>query len=206
MSLEPLLNELEQKDMVQTLILNGSTKKNGDTEALINAFVSRLEGEVRVVSAYNDIAPCTDCRYCWENTGCALKDEWQDVYNFLKTCDIVVLASPIWFSSLSGPMLNMASRIQSVFSAEYFQKQKLISKEKNGVIILVGAQPETKDIPTQTALGIMKHMNVRRSNVKMIYSLETNTLPAEQDQMALEKCREVAALLNLSQPKEMLLY
>jgi len=184
--------------MMQTLIINGSKKKNGDTEALINAFVSHLNGEVRIVSAYNDIAPCTDCRYCWENTGCALEDEWQDVYNFLKNCDTIVLASPIWFSSLSGPMLNMASRIQSVFAAEHFQKKRLISKEKNGVIVLVGAQPETKDIPTQTALGIMKHMNVRRSNVEMIYSLETNALPAEQDQTALKKCREIAASLNQS--------
>jgi len=198
MPLEPLLAELEQNATMQTLIFNGSPKKNGDTEALINAFASDLKGEVRIISVHNDIAPCTDCRYCWENTGCSIKDEMQDVYNFLETCDTVVFASPIWFSSLSGPLLNMASRIQSVFAADYFQKKTLLPKEKNGVIILVGAQPETKDIPTQTALGIMRYMNVRRSGVEIIYSLKTNILPAEQDLMALEKCREVAASLNQS--------
>jgi len=181
---------------MQTLIFNGSTKKNGDTEALVDAFASHLKGEVRIITAYSDIAPCTDCRYCWENIGCSQKDDMQDIYSFLETCDVVVLASPIWFSSLSGPLLNMASRIQSVFAAGYFQKKLLLKKEKKGVIILVGAQPETKDAPTETALGIMKYMNVHRPTVETIYSLNTNALPAEQDVMALKKCREVASSLN----------
>ena len=181
---------------MQTLVFNGSTKKNGDTEALINAFVSRIKGEVRIISAYSDIAPCTDCRYCWENIGCSKNDEMQDIYSYLESCDVVVLASPIWFSSLSGPLLNMASRIQSVFAARYFQKKHLLKKEKKGVIILVGAQPETKDVPTATALGIMRYMNVHCPSVETIYSLNTNALPAEQDMMAIKKCHEVAASLT----------
>ena len=181
---------------MQTLIFNGSPKRNGDTEALIDAFATHLKGEVKILSFYNDIHPCDDCRHCWEHTGCAVEDEMQDVYRYLETCDNVVLASPIWFSSLSGPLLNMASRMQSIWAVSYFQKKRLITKEKKGVILLVGAQPETKDIPTQTALGIMKYMNVHRPSVEVIYSLETNTLPAGKDLAALEKCRRAAESLN----------
>ncbi|MCL2447173.1 MAG: flavodoxin family protein [Oscillospiraceae bacterium] len=181
---------------MQTLIFNGSPKKNGDTQALINAFVSRLHGEVKIISVCNNIAPCNDCRHCWENIGCSIQDDMQDIYAFLSTCDVVALASPIWFSSLSGPLLNMASRLQMLWAAGYFQQKHLLPKEKKGIIMLVGAQPETMDVPAQTALGIMKHMNVRRQSVEIIYSLETNTLPADKDLVALRKCREIAESLN----------
>jgi len=184
---------------MQTLILNGSTRKNGDTEALLHAFVSRLNGEVMVVSSGNDISPCVDCRYCWENLGCAIKDEMQAVYQFLETCDTIVFASPIWFSSLSGPLLNLASRMQAVFAASRFQNKKLLGKEKKGVILLVGAQPETKEVPTQMALSIMKYFNVQRASVSIVYSLDTNHLPASQDEIALEQCREIAETLNRQQ-------
>ena len=188
----------ESRESLKTLILNGSPKKNGDTEALVRELASHLSGEVRIISCCNDIRPCNDCRYCWVNIGCSIDDEMQDVYKFLEECSNIVIASPIWFSSISGPLLNIASRIQSVFAASYFQNKKLLLKEKKGVIIIVGAQQETKEIPTQIALGILKYMNVHRPSVTKIYSLDTNNLPAEKDEAALKKCREVAKMLNES--------
>ena len=123
----------------------------------------------------------------------------QNIYEYLEDYDNVVFASPIWFSSLSGHFLNLASRIQSIWAAGYFQKKTILHKEKNGVIILVGAEgakPETFAIPDKTALGIMKYFNVHRPSVERIYSLDTNNLPSAKDEAALKKCREVAEILN----------
>lgn len=89
---------------MKTLLLFGSLKKNGDTAALAGAFVRHLEGEVRTLSASSSISPCLDCRFCWSHPGCSIPDEMQDVVPYWKECDNVVLASPIWFSSLSGPL------------------------------------------------------------------------------------------------------
>jgi len=181
---------------MQTLIFNGSPKINGDTDVLVNKLAFHLTGDVKIISLHNNISPCIDCRYCWENIGCAINDEMQDIYKFLETCDNVVFASPIWFSSLSGPLLNLTSRIQAVFAARYFQKKQLLLKQKKGVVILVGAQLETKDIPTQIAIAIMKYFNVHRPSVSKIYSLDTNNTPAANDKAALEQCHRVADLLN----------
>lgn len=150
---------------MKTLIFNGSPKKNGDTETLIKKLTSCLVGEVKIVSCRDDIQPCNDCRYCWTNIGCSINDEMQDVYYFMKECDNIIFASPIWFSSLSGPSLNLASRIQSIWASKYFQKKIILQKEKKGVIILVGAQIETVYIPDKTALSILKYMNVHRPSV-----------------------------------------
>ena len=181
---------------MKTLILNGSPKKDGDTVALINEFTKHLIGEVRTLSCFSDISPCTDCRFCWNNPGCSIQDEMQDIYPYLDECDNVVLASPIWFSSLSGPLLNLASRIQTLFAAGFFRGESRNVKQKNGVIILVGAEKGTETIPARNALTIMKFLNVRRPCVSSVYSLDTNNVPAEKDEKALKQAREAVAMLN----------
>lgn len=181
---------------MKTLILNGSPKKGGDTAALINEMAKNLIGEVKILSHLDEISPCIDCRFCWQNLGCCINDKMQEVYPYLDECDNVVLASPIWFSSLSGPLLNISSRIQTLFAATYFRGETKKSNVKSGVIILVGAQKGTETIPTANALTIMKYMNVRRPCVATVYSLDTNNIPAEQDATAMKNAREAALLLN----------
>ena len=181
---------------MKTLIINGSPKKHGDTDALVKELHRHLHGDVMVVSHEDGIAPCCDCRYCWTHTGCAVDDKMQEVYPFLHACDNVVLTSPIWFSSLSGVLLNVCSRIQTLWAAGYFRKEDLRIKPKEGVIIMVGAQEGTELMPTQNALTIMRYMNVRREGVEMIYSLDTNNIPAHEDESALARCRAVAEGLN----------
>lgn len=180
---------------MKTLIINGSPKKNGDTAALVNEFARHLEGDVRIVSAFDNIAPCCDCRFCWNHSGCAIQDGMQEIYRYLAECDNVALASPIWFSSLSGPMLSIASRFQTLFCAR-FRRGETIEPKKNGVLILAGAERGTEVIPAQIASTIAKHMGVRRPFVASVYSLDTDRLPACRDETALRQAREAARLLN----------
>jgi multimeric flavodoxin WrbA len=181
---------------MKTLIFNGSPKRNGDTAALVHELAAYLSGEVKILSVDDNISPCIDCRYCWEHAGCTVNDEMQTIYPYLAECDNIVIASPIWFSSLSGPLLTMASRVQTNWAGAFFRKQPVTGRVKNGVIILVGAEPGTEVIPTQTALTIMKHMYVDRPGVITIYSLDTNNRPAAQDDNALAACRSAAKTLN----------
>lgn len=180
---------------MKTLIINGSPKKDGDTTALVNELTKHLEGEYKILSCCSDIAPCNDCRFCWETDGCSINDEMQEVYEYLDKCDNVVIASPIWFSSLSGPTLNISSRVQTLWCSSYFRNIKK-DATKNGVIILVGAQSGTEKIPEKTALTIMKYMYVKRPCIATIYSLDTNNISAKDDQIALKNVREAALLLN----------
>lgn len=182
---------------IKTLILNGSPKKNGDTEVLVNEFTKSLIGEVKIISCFSDISPCIDCRFCWANSGCSIKDEMQEVYSYLDECDNIVIASPIWFSSLSGSLLNLSSRIQTRFVARYFRNETEAMKKKNSVIILAGAEMGTEIMPTKIALTIFKFMDVDRASVQKIYSLDTNKVHASQDINALKEYLQVAEYLNI---------
>jgi len=181
---------------MKTLIVNGSTRKGGDTETLVSELMRHLDGEIKLLTHKSAIAPCSDCRHCWTKEGCAMQDEMQEVYAFLRNCDNVVLASPIWFSSLSGPMLNIASRIQMLYATNAFRNIPFTMTPKNGVAILTGGEPSTAANPKQTILTIMKFMGVRRPIAAEVCSLLTNDIPAKSDTQALTDAREAALLLN----------
>jgi len=183
--------------MMKTLILNGSPKANGDTAALIDEMSKHLQGEVSVVSSvFNNINPCVDCRYCREHSGCAIDDDMQEIYKFIKDCDNIIIASPIWFSELSGPLLNIGSRFQTYFAANYFRNEPPnVNKLKNGVLILVGAQSDTEKKAVSTAYTLFRLMNALPC-IASVFSLDTNNVPAIDDLAAMNKIRNTAVLLN----------
>lgn len=181
---------------MKTLIINGSPRKNGDAAALIDQLMLHLEGEVRVISCYDNISPCIDCRYCWKNDGCALQDDMQAVYAYLADCDNIVLASPIWFSSLSGPALNLGSRFQRYFASRFFQKKPPALKPKKGLLIFVGGQPGTEEMPARNAVTILRNANVLKDEITVVSSMLTDKIPAKDDKKAHEQLRLEAQRLN----------
>ena len=124
---------------MKTLIFNGSPRKNGDTATLIGAVKKELKGEFMQIDAYyTDISPCIDCRICREKSGCVVNDGMTLVYKYLEECDNVLIASPMYFSELTGKLLDVASRLQTYISARRFRKEKTNLSRKKGAVILTG--------------------------------------------------------------------
>ena len=169
---------------MKTLILNGSPRKHGDTAALLKLFSERMEGEIKIINAYEaDIAACIDCRYCKNVPECTLDDGMQDIYRYLAECDNVVIASPVYFGSLTGKLLCLISRLQVYFWAGFFRKEQLIAKPKKGGIILVGGGSggaDTAVVAAKEALSLMRCEEV----FPMITSMKTDRIRAMED----EKC------------------
>lgn len=171
---------------MKTLIFNGSPRINGDTEILLKIVKENIVGEFKIVNAYRcQIFACVDCRYCWENTGCAIEDEMQEVYNYIQECDNILIASPIYFSEITGKMLDVGSRLQTYFCAKFFRKEIPIAKEKRGAVILVGGGDGHMEKAYETACTLLHHMNCRNIH-PLVSSHNTNVRPAIEDGVALE--------------------
>lgn len=167
--------------MTKTLILNGSPREKGNTVSLIDRLTGKIAGEYRVVDTYRcDISPCLDCRYCGENNGCAINDEMQEIYQYIQECDNILIASPLYFSELTGRLLDVGSRLQTFFCARFFRKEEPIIKSKKGAIILVGGGDGNID----TACTLLHHMNCYNIH-KAVYSHNTNRRPAIDDENVL---------------------
>lgn len=176
---------------MKTLIINGSPRINGDTESLINIIKEEITGEYKIVNSYRcNISPCVDCRYCWENSGCAIDDEMQEVYDYIQECDNILIASPIYFSELTGKLLDVGSRLQTYFCAKYFRKETPITKSKKGAVILVGGGDGHLDKAYETACVLLHHMNCY-DIYEMVSSHNTNDRPSLKDECALSGVKSI---------------
>ncbi len=181
---------------MQTLILNGSPRKNGDTSALISHLRKYLTGEIIEISAYYDnISPCIDCRRCKESGICVIPDKMQDIYKIIETSDNIIIASPLYFSELTGRLLDVASRLQTYYYGMQKNGGHPVKKPKRGAVILVGGGEGDPQIAYATAVRILHYMKVKEIH-PLICSHRTDEIPAAEDAAVLAKIAGLAEFLT----------
>ena len=114
------------------LILNGSPRSNGNTAAMVAAFVegaSENGHNITVVPVcQKKIAGCLACEYCHtKGEGkCVQKDDMQEVYHVLTEAEMIVLASPIYYHSVTGQLQCAINRIYALDKPKKLKKAALI--------------------------------------------------------------------------------
>ncbi len=128
---------------MKTLVLFGSPRGSGHTKQMLRLFIDNLDGEHKIIDAYkyyrsdNPVSPCIDCRHCWKNPACVIKDSMSEVYKYIEQCDNVVFATPIYFYGLPAPLKIIIDRFQ-VYWASVKRKDKPNICEKKAVLLLSG--------------------------------------------------------------------
>lgn len=179
----------------KTLIINGSPHKNGDTSYIVNQIKRKLNGEIEEIFPYFDnIKPCIDCRYCWKEEGCAIKDDMEKIYK--DDYDTIIVASPIYMFNVTPPLFSIITRLNAIWSNEYFLNKKYLFKEKQGILVLTGGGSGSPKHALEMAKLMFKFLNAKFDiEKKYIYSLNTNNIPACEDEevkkMIREKIREI---------------
>lgn len=181
---------------MKTLIINGSPRKKGDSMTLVNEMIKYIDGEVKIIHTYyDDISPCVDCRFCWDNEGCCIDDNMQEVYKLLDEVDNVIIASPLYFSELTGKLLSFASRLQTFWVRRCIKKDPTFKlKEKNGVIIITGGGDGSPDPAIARSNIILGHINAKA--IGTVLSLQTNEIPSYLDKESLSEAKELSLELN----------
>ncbi len=100
--------------------MNGSPRLNGNTAELLRAFT---EGAIEVghsVTQFDlqkmDIHPCLGCCKGGKNpdSPCVQKDDMLKIYPAYKEADLVVLASPLYYWTISGQLKAAFDRLFAV--------------------------------------------------------------------------------------------
>lgn len=102
------------------IILNGSPRKKGNTSALVQAFAKGAESVGNIVTEFfldsMDIHPCKGCFGGGKNpdSPCVQKDDMDKIYPVYKDADIVVLATPLYYWTVSGQLKCAFDRLFAV--------------------------------------------------------------------------------------------
>lgn len=97
------------------LILSGSPRKGGNSDVLCDRFLAGAEQAgnrcEKVFIRDKKIAPCVGCYYC-ENSGgeCVQKDDMEELLQKMVDCDVLVLASPVYFYAIAAQIKAVIDR------------------------------------------------------------------------------------------------
>ena len=117
---------------MKILVLNGSPRPNGNTAALVSAFVEGAKEnghEVTVVPVcQKKIAGCLACEYCHtKGEGrCIQQDDMQEVYPLMEEAEMLVLASPVYYHSFTGQLQCAINRIYALDKPKSLKKAALL--------------------------------------------------------------------------------
>lgn len=108
------------------LVLMTSPRKNGNTGRLTDAFIQgaiKKGHNIRIFYSSNQIVnPCIGCQYCVSHNGkCVQVDDMQEIYTAFEKADVVVLASPLYFHSISAQLKIIIDRLYAVGSYKSFE-------------------------------------------------------------------------------------
>ena len=181
---------------MKTLIINGSPRKDGDTVALINALKKHLKGDVLELNPFYDtIAPCNDCRGCWKKPMCIIRDDMDTVY--ADDYDVLVIASPLHMSSLPGPLINLASRLQMYYASREKLHAPIPRRKKDAVMLLVGGGGGGgSDIAVHQMKTIFSLLWAKLNEENIVMSMDTDRVPAKDDETAMAQAKEIAQRLS----------
>jgi len=128
------------------LALYGSPRRKGNTALLLKRCVegARAAGaEVEeIVLRDLKMSPCLEIYGCKESGRCVIQDDFQSVYDKLASCDGLILASPIFFYTVSAHTKILMDRCQSLWVKKYWIDQTpfgTLNPAKKGLFISVGA-------------------------------------------------------------------
>lgn len=118
--------------MKKILAIYGSPRKKGTTALLLSSAVrgAREAGaEVEEVFLRDlKISPCMEIYACKKTGRCVIDDDFQALHDKLAACDALMLASPIFFYTVSSHTKMFMDRCQSLWAKKY-----LIDKASFGI-------------------------------------------------------------------------
>lgn len=132
--------------MPQIVAVYGSPRRKGNTATLLKHAV---QGAVDAGAQVNEIilrdlkmSPCLEIYACKKEGRCAIKDDFHNVVDQILSADGLILASPIFFYSVSAHTKILMDRCQSLWVKKYWIDKVPFGQwkpKRKGLFISVGA-------------------------------------------------------------------
>lgn len=133
------------------VVLNGSPRKNGNTSALVREFTKGAENVGNTVTEFHldsmDIHGCKGCfgGHSDRECPCVQKDDMIKIYPVVRECDVVVLASPLYYWNMSGQLRTAVDRL---FALEEGGENLLRGHGKASVLLMAAEGSGFEDVVT----------------------------------------------------------
>lgn len=112
----------------------GSPRSRKNTEILLDNLILGLESmkvDVEKIRLKDlEFSPCIGCDACARTGKCFKQDDMTPIYEKFDQSDIIIVASPLYFNSVSTLTKTMIDRCQAFWSSKYVLNIPSIDKSK----------------------------------------------------------------------------
>lgn len=132
--------------MAEIVAVYGSPRRKGNTSALLKKAVegardAGAEVDEIVLRDYK-ISPCLEIYGCKKDGECAIQDDFQKIRDRILAADGLIIATPIFFYTVSAHVKILMDRCQSLWVKKYWIDKVAYGKwvpVRQGLVISVGA-------------------------------------------------------------------
>lgn len=173
------------------VILNGSPRRNGNTSALVKRFTEGAENAGHEVKEFFlDRMEIHGCKGCFgghssRECPCVQKDDMAQIYPAVRECDVVVLASPLYYWNMSG-QLRMA--VDRLFALEEGDGNPLRGHDRACALLMAAEGNGFADV-----LAYYEHLteHLRWKNLGHVLAGENGDVGDIKDKPELEQAYEL---------------
>ena len=174
-------------------ILMGSPRQAGNTALLAKAFqegASQAGHAVRLVDlGALTIAPCLACDVCLENGGrCVIDDDMQPVHDLVVASDVLVFATPLYYSTYSGQMKCCLDRLRQ-------REKNSVYQVRQAALLVVSAASDPAAIEPIAATHAAVVKGLGWENLGVIAAQGVWAAGAAAGRPALEQARRMGLAL-----------
>ncbi len=162
---------------MRVLGIMGSPRIRGNTDLLLDEALKGAQSQSaeveKIVVDRLKIAPCKEYYGCLKDGNCVIRDDMDDIYPRLLGADAIIVASPIFFYTVSAQLMLLISRCQALWARKYILKNVDIPLKK-GAFIAVGATKGEKlfDGPKLTIRYFFKAINADYTDELLIRGVD----------------------------------
>lgn len=149
-------DELKAVKDFSMVAVYGSPRQGSNTDTLLNRFLEgavdcrRLDQDnLKIEKIYTrdlKIEPCRGCGNCLKTGECIIQDEMQALYAMIIDCNLLLIASPVFFTTVTGSLKSFIDRFQRFWALKYELKKKIIVKPNRRGILISTAGSDSENI------------------------------------------------------------
>jgi len=185
--------------MTDILAVKASARRHGNSDTILDAAIEVFEergAEVQtVIPRQLTVSPCLSCNACMKTGDCIQDDDMQELYPRFCEVDHIVVASPIYFTSLPGHFKVFIDRFQCFWARKYVL-DTAPEPERTGMFLCVGAMDRERYYRCcRTTVKTWMHvMNIKCTVDRFFPGLDEKGDVAERPEY-LEQARQAAVEL-----------
>lgn len=166
------------------LVINASSATNGHTNIAVKTYLKVFNNKANI-KHYElrklKYKGCIDCKSCYKTGECIFKDDITELYHDYDVADVIIVASPIYFLSVSSQLKAVIDRTQAIWSSKYKLKKSIINKNKKrfGIFIATAGADLASNLSLAARAIInmfFKAINAKYTDEIIIYNTDNIAL------------------------------